>query len=144
MHRNTLNTTKNYLLDFLEILKSARWRERESDICFILVHSITKLHPVYQGNLSLVSTIIKSFKNHTPRLHFWIIENTKTFDSHKNLNHNPVRLTYKIGITLEIQPEAQELLNLKVAPLANQTWVLQASTKPKSLQDQPRSSISTL
>jgi len=30
---------------------------------FVLVHSITELHPIYQDNLTLVSTIFKSFTN---------------------------------------------------------------------------------
>jgi len=65
-----LNSTKNDLFGFLEFLKWKRGREESGTNVFILVHSITKLHPVYQDNMSLISTIFKSFTNHTPRLHF--------------------------------------------------------------------------
>jgi len=51
------NTTKIDLLDFLEILKWARWGKENWTVAFILVHSITELYPVYQDNLSLVSTV---------------------------------------------------------------------------------------
>jgi len=78
------NTTKNDLLGFLEILKCARWGKENWIVGFILVHSITKLDPVYQDNLSMISTIIKSFTNRKPRLHFWTIQNTKSFDSQKS------------------------------------------------------------
>jgi len=53
--------------------------EENDIVVFILVHSITVLHPVYQDNLSLVSTIFKSFTNHIPRLHFWMKKHTKIF-----------------------------------------------------------------
>jgi len=45
-------------------------KERELHNCFYTGYSIIEVHPVYQDNLSLVSTIFKSFTNHTPRLHF--------------------------------------------------------------------------
>jgi len=37
------------------------------------------LNPVFQDNLSLVSTIFKSFTNHKPRLHFWKPKHTRFF-----------------------------------------------------------------
>jgi len=46
-------------------------------VMFIMVHSIIELHLVYQDNLSLISTIFKGFKNHTPRLHFWTKKHTR-------------------------------------------------------------------
>jgi len=112
------NSRKNDLLDFLEFLKWERWREESGTYVFILIHSITELHPVYQDNLSLVSTIFKSFTNHTPRLHFWTKKNTKIFDSQKFTLQPCKNHTHKPGIILSKQPEAQELQNLMVALLS--------------------------
>jgi len=93
---------------------------------FFMVHSIIELHPIYQDNMSLVSTIFKSFTNNTPRLHLARITLTN-MKSHQVNNQR--HKNYKTWSWLS---------------LGNHTRVLQTNHKPKCLQDQPKSSIFTL
>ena len=91
-----------------------RWEKENCTIVFILIHSITELHPVYQDNLSLVSTIFNSFTNHTPRLHFWTTKLTR-FLTHKNLDTHLARITLTYLKSHKAnQQEAQEHQNLIV------------------------------
>jgi len=125
------NTTKNDLRCFLEILKWVRWRKENWTIVFILVHSMTELHPVYQDNLNLISTIIKSFTNHKPRLHFWIIENTMIFDSHRNLNHNLVRITItnlKVALPSHLISSSSSLYQVKMPSRSTKIFNLHPTT----------------
>jgi len=74
-----------------------RWRKEKCTTIFILVHSITELHPVYQNNMSLVSTIFK------------------IFEPHKNLDTHPARITLTdLKSHQANQPEAQEHPNMMV------------------------------
>ena len=80
-YTNALNHTKDQIAWFSWVFKEfqrERWGKEDCTTVFILVHSITELHPVYQDNLSLVFTIFKSFTNHKPILHFWT-QNTQDF-----------------------------------------------------------------
>jgi len=115
-----------------------RWRKKSGTSIFILVHSIIKLHPVYQDNLSMVSTIFKSFTNHTPRLHFWTkIPQKSSLTPYKNHTH-------RHGITPSKQQRHKNYKTWWWLSLANHTRVLQPNPKPKCLKDQLRSSIYTL
>jgi len=113
-----------------------RWGRENCIVVFILVHSITKLHPVYQDNLSLVSTIFKSFTNHTLRLHLWTKKHTK-FSTHKILDTHPVRITLTdLKSHHANQPEAQEHPNLMVVvpsqPYMCSSSYSQAKMPPRS------------
>jgi len=112
-------------------------RERELHSCFYIGHSITELHPVFLENLSLVSTIFKSFTNQPPRLDFWT-KNHIRFSTHKNLDNYPAR------ITLTDLKSHQKTNQRHKLSLANHTCVLRATHKPKCLQDQLRSSNNKL
>jgi len=93
-----------------------RWREENGTIVFIPVHSITKLHSFYQDNLSLVSTIFKSFTNHTHQDYTFEQRNTQDFWVIKKSSLTPCKNhNYRPKITLGKQPKAQELQNLMVA-----------------------------
>ena len=95
-----------------------RWGKEECTTMFILVHSITELHQVYQDNLSLVSTIFKSFTNHKPRLHFWTQKQTR-FLTHKNLDTQPTRITLAdLKSHQANHPKVQEHPNLMVVVLS--------------------------
>jgi len=107
-------TTKIYLLDFLEILKVSKMREREFDICF------------YTGSLNHRATSSlsgqpetgfhyyqKFYKTHT-NIILLNNRNTKIFYSQKSQSHYCKKHTYGLGITPGTQPKAQELPNLMV------------------------------
>jgi len=113
-----------------------RWGKEKCTTIFILVHSIIKLHPVYQDNLSLDSTIFKSFTNQTPRLHFWTTKHTR-FLTHKNLDTQPTRITLAdLKSHQANHPKAQVHPNLMVVvpsqPYMCSSSNLQATMPPRS------------
>ena len=122
-----------------------RWGRENCTVVFILVHSITELHPVYQDNLSLVSTIFKSFTNHTPRLHFWT-KKLARFLTHTKIYIHTLQESH-LQTWNHIRQTNQRHKNIQTwwwLSLVNHTCVLQATHNPKCLQDQPRSSNNEL
>jgi len=86
--------------------------------------------------MSLVSTIFKSFRNHTPRLHFLTKKLTR-FLTHKNLDTHPTRITITdLKSHQANQREAQERPNLMVAvpsqPYMCSSSYSQAKMPPRS------------
>jgi len=129
----------NYLIfwSFKSDSKWVRWGKENCTVVFILVHSITKLHPVYQDNLSLVSTIFKSFTNQTSRLDFWTKKLTRFLTYTKNLDTHPARITLTdLKSHQANQPEAQEHPNLLVA-VTSQPYI--CSSRYSQAKKPPRS-----
>jgi len=84
--------------------------------------------------------IQKFYKSHT-KITLLNKETHKIFDSHKNLDTHPVRIT--LTDLNHIRQTNQRYKNIQIwwcLCLANHTCVLQATHRPKCLQDQPRSS----
>ena len=113
-----------------------RWGKEKCTTNFILVHSIIELHPVYQDNLSLVSTIFKSFTNHT-KITLLNNKTHKIFDSHKNLDTHPTRITLAdLKSHQTNQLEAQEHPNMMVVvpsqPYMCSSSYSQAKRPPRS------------
>jgi len=114
--------------------KVSEMQERELDSCFYNCSINRRATSNYQDNMSLVSTIFKSFTNHTPRLHFWTQKNTKIFDSYKNLDYNPLRITLTcLESHQEHNRRHKKYKTLWWLSLSNHTWVLQAFTKLKCI-----------
>ena len=94
---------------------------------FILVHSIFKLHPVYQDNLSLImhyiKRITKSLKDYT-------------FESHKNFNSYTVSFHLQTCNHTRKHLEAQKQPNLGGdSPLSTKMRSSSFKTKKNLLQD---------
>jgi len=73
--------------------------ERELDNCFYTGSLNHKATLVYQDNLSLVSTIIKTFTHYKQILHFWTIETQDLLLTQKSQLQPCKKHTYQPRIT---------------------------------------------